>query len=215
MAAVIQDACACGQPVEAQHQRHLTQAEYDALPEGLRPNDGWATAAVKTCGDCAPPPFCEHPDATPVPCPTCGALPGDQCVRADGGGVRIHPHPARAAAQPVPETCRHAHREDCDHRDCRCTGDDQPPVRAGRSTIPGGAPPDLSALGFPIEMIPAAMQWLAAHGIDRTLVRGGFRSGFTQDNRAALLFDYVTASDDGHGHEVVELRVMPVETPQG
>jgi hypothetical protein len=212
MPPVTQGACACGQPIEAQHQRHLTAEEYDAIPEGLRPIDGYATKSVFTCGDCAPDPFCEHPDAEPVPCPTCRAVPGYACLKADGG-PRLRPHPARAAAQPVSETCRHAHREDCDHRACVCTGDGEQPVRPLRSAIPGGAAPDLSALGFPIEMLPVAMQWLAAHGIDRTLVRGGFRTGFTQSNEPAMLFDYVTAPDDGHGHEVVQLRIVPVDGP--
>ena len=208
----VRDACACGQSVEAQHQQHLTQAEYDALPEGLRPIDGYAVKAVFTCGDCALPPFCEHPAGGEVPCPTCDAQPGSHCTKANGS-LRLHPHPARTAAQPVAETCRHAHREDCDYRDCRCTGEDQPPVRAPRRPGDPTAPPDLSALGFDPNMLVDAVAFLAAHGIDKDLVRGGFRSGFTQDNRPAMRFDYVTAPDDGHGHEVVELRIVPVDGP--
>jgi hypothetical protein len=206
------DLCACGQPVEAQHQQHLTRAEYDALPEGLRPVDGYATKAVFTCGDCAPGPFCVHPGADPVPCPTCNAQPGINCVKADGS-ERIHPHPSRTAAQPVAETCRHAHREDCDPANCRCTGDDQAPVRAPRGPADATPFPDLSGPGIDPAMLIDAVAFLARHGIDRALVRGQFRSGFTQDNRPALLFDYVTTPDDGHGHEVVELRAVPVDVP--
>jgi hypothetical protein len=215
--------CACGEPIEPQHQRHLTQAEYDTIPEGLRPIDGYATVAVYTCGDCAPPPFCGHPDDAPVPCPSCGAPDGAHCTKADGS-LRVHPHPSRTAAQPPPpETCRHAHREDCDPRGCRCTGDDPPPARPTRLPAPADAPPDLSGLGFPPEMIPAAAAWLAANGVNPALVRGPkggqFRLGLTQDNRAALLFEYASPGadgrpvTDGHGHEEIELRTVPIPEP--
>jgi len=218
MPEVIRAACACGQSVEAQHQRHLTAEEYAALPEGLRPTDGHATRAVFTCGDCAPDPFCEHPDAEPVPCPTCKAQPGDNCVKGDGS-ARVHQHPARAAAQPVPETCRHAHREDCDHRACACSGEDEPPVRAARPAVPEGGLPDLSSLGFPLDMVPTAAAWLAANKINPALVRGGFRSGYTQRNERAMLFDYASVGENGapvvdeHGHEDVQLRIVPIPVP--
>lgn len=211
------DLCACGQPVEAQHQRHLTVEEYAALPEGLRPIDGYATRAVRTCGDCAPPPFCEHPGpAEPEPCPSCGSAPGEACAKADGS-PRLYPHPSRNTVAVI-ETCRHAHREDCPgHADgCPCTGDEPAPVRPARSADPADAPPDLSGLGFPPEMIPAAAVWLAQNRIDLRLVRGGFRAGCTQDNRPAVLFDYAEPGADGrpvvdeHGHEEVALRIVPL-----
>jgi len=203
------DACPCGAPVEAAYQRHLTQAEYDALPEGLKPIDGYATIAVRVCGDCHPGPICEHPDTEPAPCPTCKAQPGDQCVKPDGS-PRPTEHPARKAAQPAPETCRHAHRETCaDPRHCQCSGEDEPPVRVPRIV---GQPLEgqrLADLGFPRDMLPVALGWLAQHSIDLGKVRGGFRAGRTQDNRPAILFDYATGVD-ARGHEQVELRIEPL-----
>jgi len=62
-------------------------------------------------------------------------------------------------------------------------------------------------------MLPVALGWLAQHGIDLGKVRGGFRTGYTQDNRPAILFGYATAPDDGHGHEVVQLRIEPIDGP--
>ena len=206
------DLCPCGQNVEAQYQRHATQAEYDALPEGLKPIDGVALIAVKTCGDCLPPDPCQHQAAEPVPCPDCQAQPGKPCTGRNGG-PRPVPHATRAAAQPAPVTCRHAHRETCsDPRHCQCTGDDEPPRRAPRVILPPTAQDQAAALGLPPDMLPHALQWLTAHGIDPGKVRGGFRTGLTQDNRPAILFDYVIGADDGHGHELVETRAVPIET---
>ena len=206
------DLCACGQQVEAQYQRHATQTEYDALPDGLKPIDGIALIAVRCCGDCLPPPICEHPDDTPVPCPDCGAQPGTQCIGRNGGPRAVE-HPARLTAQPAPETCRPAHREDClDPRECQCSGDDEPPARIPRTLLPPTINEQAAALGFPPELLPAAAQLLADHHIDPTRVRGGFRTGRTQlGDKPAILFDYATGRDDGHGHETVETRVIPVE----
>lgn len=204
--------CACGQPAEMQYQRHATQAEYDTLPDGLKPIDGIALVAVRVCGDCLPPPICEHPDATPAPCPDCHAQPGTSCTGRNGG-TRAVDHPARLAAQPQPETCTHAHRENCsDPRKCQCTGDDPLPVRIPRAFVPPTVHEQAAALGFPPELLPVAARLLADHGIDPARVRGGFRTGRTQlGNQAAILFDYATGGDDGHGHEIVETRVVPVE----
>ena len=205
------DLCPCGQPVEAQYQRYLPADKYNALPEGLKPIDGYAVEAVKCCWDCHPGPICQHPDATPVPCPVCKAAPGDPCVKADGS-PRLGNHRERAAAQPAPVTCRHAHREDCtDPRQCQCGSDDEPPRRAPRVILQPSAQDQAAALGLPPGMLPHALQWLTAHGIDPGKVRGGFRTGLTQDNRPAILFDYPTGADDGHGHEVTETRAVPVE----
>lgn len=204
------DLCACGQPAEAQYQRHATQAEYDALPDGLKPIDGIALIAVRCCGDCLPPAICQHPDDTPVPCPDCGAQPGTPCTGSHGG-TRAVDHPARQAAQPAPETCRHAHREYCtDPRQCQCSGDEPPPVRIPRTLRAPTVHEQAAALGFPPELLPVAARLLADHHIDPARVRGGFRTGLTQDNRPAILFDYATG-DDGHGHELLETRVVPVE----
>lgn len=212
MPAVTRDPCACGQPVEQQHLRHLTKAEYDALPEAFRPIDGYAVTPVFTCWDCAPAPICEHPEPAPVPCPSCGAQDEQECAKADGT-PRLHPHPARAAAQPQPGPCLHAHREDCDHRACRCGPGDEPPARVPRIVGASGETQQLADLGFPPAMLPAAAAWLAEHRIDPSLVRGDFRTGLTQTGESAMLFDYATAPDDGHGHEVVELRIVPVGGP--
>jgi hypothetical protein len=211
--------CGCGQPVETSYQRHLTQAEYDALPESLRPIDGYATAAVHCCWDCHPGPLCEHPDTAPVPCPRCKAKPGQPCTKPDGS-ARLGEHRERATAQPVADTCTHAHREDCTSpKDCQCTGDDQPPTRQPRTFLPVGVDQQLTARGFPPGMALQAVAWAAAHGIDPQLIRGEIRTGQTQDMRPALLFDYATPGPDGrplldaHGREQVQLRIEPVEPP--
>lgn len=205
------DLCACGQAAEAAYQRHATQAEYDALPEGLKPIDGVATIAVRVCGDCHPGPICSHPDSGPVPCPVCSAAPGNPCVKPDGAPRTIE-HRERTAVQPEIDLCRHHHRETCtDPRACRCTGDDQPPVRAPRLILSASEPQRFAELDMPPEMLLHAAEWAAHRGIDPTRVRSPFRKGLTQDNRPAILFDYAEAPDDGHGHEVVELRIEPVE----
>ena len=205
------DLCACGQPAEAQYQRHATAQEYDTLPDGLKPIDGIALVAVRCCGDCLPPPICEHPDTTPAPCPDCHAEPGQPCT-GRGGGTRAIDHPARQAAQPQPETCTHAHRENCsDPRECACTGDDPAPSRIPRTFVAPTMHEQAAALGFPPQLLPVAARLLADNHIDVSRVRGGFRTGHTQDNRPAILFDYATGGDDGHGHETLETRVIPVE----
>jgi hypothetical protein len=207
----ILDACACGRPVEAAYQRHAAQAEYDALPESLRPIDGVATIAVRCCGDCHPGPICSHPDTSPAPCPVCHAQPGAACTRPDGSPRPVE-HRKRADAQPEIDVCRHHHRETCtDPRQCRCTGDDQPPARAPRLILPPTQHAVLADLGMPPGLLLHAAEWAARQGIDLARVRGRFRTGLTQDNRPALLFDYAEAADDGHGHEVVRLRIEPIE----
>jgi hypothetical protein len=201
----------CGGPGEMQHQRHLTQAEYELTPEGLRPIDGWATRTVKTCGDHEVPGFCVHAQAEPEPCAICHAAPGQECAKPDGS-PRPVPHPGRDLVPPS-QTCSHAHRADCGgHGACVCSEDDAPPARAPRII---GAPTDaerLASAGFPPGVLDA-VALLGRHGIDPALVRGQFRAGLTQTGEPAILFDYVTAPDDGHGHEVVELRVIPIDVP--
>lgn len=203
---------ACGHPAEMQYPRHLTETEYAALPDGLKPIDGYAVTSVPVCGDCHPGPICEHPDATPVPCPACHAQPGTPCTKPDGT-ARACEHPERAATQPAPDTCRHAHRETCtEPRECQCSGDDEPPARIPRTLLPPTINEQAAALGFPPELLPIAARLLAEHHIDPARVRGGFRTGRTQlGNQPAILFDYATGQDDGHGHEIVETRVVPVE----
>lgn len=205
----IRPVCACGHRAEMAYQRHLTETEYAALPDGLKPIDGYAVTSVLVCGDCHPGPICQHPDDTPAPCPTCHAKPGQSCTKPDGT-LRACEHPERAATQPQPDTCTHAHRQDClDPRECQCTGDDPAPVRIPRTFLPATAHEQAAQLGFPPALLPIAAQLLADNRLDLTRVRE-VRSGYTQDNRPALLIDYATG-DDGHGHETVETRVIPVE----
>ena len=208
----VSDLCPCGRPVECAYQRHLTQPEYDALPESLRPIDGWATTLVRVCGDCHPGQICQHPDAAPVPCPVCHAEPGAQCTRPDGS-PRLVEHRERADAQPQPETCTHAHRDTCTSpRGCQCSGDDQPPARLPRVILPPTQQQILTDLGVAPAMLARAVELIAQRGIDVSRVRGGFRTGLTQDNRPAILFDYATGTD-AHGREQVELRIEPIQLP--
>lgn len=209
---VILDAprCAgCGAPTETSYPRHLTDLEYAAIPPNLRPIDGYAVRPVEVCGDCHPGPICAHPAADPVPCPVCHAQPGASCTKPDGS-QRAGDHPARLAAQPVTETCRHAHRPDCtDPATCQCTGDDPAPERI--PGVPVEPPePDLRA-------IPQALDLIDKHQLRPELMRSEVRLGWTQDNRRALLFDYAQPDDTGrpardvNGHEIVTRRVIPVE----
>lgn len=123
----------CAQVATVQTRRHATAAEYDAIPDTLRPRDGYAMVAVFGCDDCADggvfDPFCVHAPAPAPPCPRCGAQ-GEQPCTKNNGGARAGWHSVRAGA-PI-EVCRHAHRADCEvFTGCQCTGDDPPPVRTG------------------------------------------------------------------------------------
>lgn len=216
MTDTLQDAplgvCGCGQPNETSYQRHLTQAEYDALPDGLRPIDGYAVTAVGTCGDCAPAPICQHGAADPAPCPVCHAAPGEACTKPDGSARPVE-HRERADAQPQIDTCRHAHREDCTSpAGCQCSGGDQPPARAPRVILPPTQQQTLTDLGIPPAILAHAVELIAQRGIDVSRVRGGFRTGYTQDNKPAILFDYATGTD-AHGREQVETRIEPIDMP--
>jgi hypothetical protein len=158
----------CDAPAEHQHQRHLTQAEYDGLGDMLKPIDGRATLAVLSCGDHALPPYCTHTMQAEQPCPTCHAPAGQACTKGDGT-ERLVEHPARAAAKPKLEMCRHAHREDCaGYGACHCTPDDAEPEREPR--IP--PPDDRAERAAHLQTIMAAEEaWLeqlvAKHGGDR------------------------------------------------
>lgn len=203
-----------------QTQRHATRAEFTALPEGLRPIDGRATVAVFGCEDCAEDafePFCEHPTPQPAPCATCGANGDAPCTKPNGN-PRGGWHHARQAAQPRPEPCRHAHREDCDtFNGCACTGDDQPPERpkAAASTAFG---PDVSGLRVPVAvaqtvLAQAAVPWGRLKAV---------RSMYLQDNRDGIAADLYQYDDAGiqirdiHGHEVVEtVGPIPLDVARG
>lgn len=198
---------ACGARAQTTYPRHLTDLEYAALPDSLRPIDGYAVRPVPVCGDCHPGQICAHPPAEPAACPDCHAEPGQPCAKADGS-PRAADHDARTAAQPVRETCRHAHRPECANpARCACTGDDPVPVRTPRAA--GPPPVDLSA-------IPQALALIDKYRLRPELMRSEVRTGRTQDNRPAVMFDYAQADPDGqpardvHGHEIITRRVIPL-----
>lgn len=130
----------CGGRGEAQWQRHATDAEYAAMADSnLRPIDGRLTITVLGCGDHELDPFCEHAPPEPAPCPACQALPGTSCAKPDGSPRREHPE--RAEAQPVIDTCTHAHRSDCGgYGQCQCSVDDPEPVRTPYEPLPTVSP---------------------------------------------------------------------------
>lgn len=204
----------CSEVATTQTLRHATQAEYDAIPEGLKPLDGYAVRPVFGCDDCADDgvfsPFCDH-TAEPVACPKCQAA-GDAACTKKSGKPRNAWHRARYDTQPQPEPCLHAHREDCEvFAGCRCTGDDQAPARTprGASPTPG---PDLSGLTIPVHI---AQMVLHQAGFPWTNVIKA-RSIKTQDNRDAIGAQaYQTGPDgqrvfDEHGHAAVLDVVTPI-----
>lgn len=124
----------CGQPVAAQWQRHATQAEYDAIPEKLKPIDGIATIAVFGCDDHELVIDCDHQPAAPGSCPRCETSGDQPCTRDDGTPLGRR-HTGRPALPVV--ACRHVHREDCGgHGNCQCTPDDPAPTRTPRTPPP-------------------------------------------------------------------------------
>lgn len=155
----------CGAPAEVQWQRHATEAEYDQIPDKLKPIDGRALIRVDGCGDHAMPPFCTHTLPPEQPCPTCHAQPGTGCTKPDGT-LRPVDHPARIKAVPQPEPCRHAHREDCPgYGQCQCTQDDPEPVRVARIPPPDDRP---ARAAHQQQLHEAELAWhqqlLAKHG---------------------------------------------------
>jgi hypothetical protein len=211
----------CNEAATTQTQRHATGAEYDAIPEGLKPIDGYAVVAVFGCDDCAEDgaftPFCEHPEAVPVPCPKCQAA-GDAPCTGKNGKPRGAWHRARYDAQPQPETCTHAHRETCNvFNGCQCTGDDQPPVRTPRGVDTSGPGPDTSGLTVPVHI---AQMVLAQAGHPWATVARAY-SLQTQDNKPAIgadvhVYEGGRLQYDGHGHPLVQTVVVPIPlVPQG
>lgn len=144
----------CDELAEAQHRRHVTAADYEALPESFRPIDGIAHQAVFTCLDHEVDPICgsgEHPapgieTADTADCPKCGAGTGNACVKADGKPRSSHHAVRSAPASGIPTAaCDHVHREDCEGQGaCACSADDEAPVRRPRiidpSPLPAPAP---------------------------------------------------------------------------
>jgi hypothetical protein len=201
----------CGAPAELQAQRHATEAEYGALSENFLPIDGRATVAVYSCGNHDLPAFCEHTDTAPQPCPDCHANPGQPCTKPDGS-ARLVEHAARRDAQPQPDVCRHAHREDCGgHGACVCTADDSEPVRPRRPAgpLPG---PVMTHLTIPVHV---AQMLLAQAGVPWTRVRE-VRTGYTQENQLALFADVFQYGPDGvqltdpHGAPITESVTVPL-----
>lgn len=205
----------CDKIATTQTKRHATQAEYDALPEGLRPIDGVARQRVDACDDHADqvPVFCSHTIPDPVPCPKCGANGDGACVTALGT-ARPGPHADRVTAQPPLEHCAHAHREDCAvFANCACTGDDLNPVRAPR-IVSQALDMDLS--GITVSPQQAAL-FAMANGIDLTRAKA-VRNMFTQDGRPAFAVDLRQVDAKGntrfdqHGREMTEMLVIPLDT---
>ncbi len=209
----------CTEVATAQTQRHATQAEYDAIPEGLKPIDGYAVVPVFGCDDCAEggkfTPFCSHAAPDAPPCPKCHASGEDPCM-AKNGDPRWTSHTVRI--QPQPEPCRHAHREDCEvFTGCVCASDDQPPVRIGRPADTAGPGPDVSGLTVPLHI---AQMVLAQAGHPwATVVRAYTLQ--TQDNRPAIgaelhVYESGHLQYDAHGHPLVQTVVVPIPlVPQG
>lgn len=198
--------------------RHATDAEFAALPLGLRPIDGIAHQAVYACDECgedACEPFCAdaHPQPEPQPCPVCEASGDQQCLKRDGTTPRSTRHAARV--DPPHPVCDHAHQPDCPIFDgCDCTGAQQPPARPTHPAA-NGHHPDVTRLLIPE---PAAQMLLAERGVHWWQVREA-RSVWTQDTRPALQAEYATLDEGGHvrfdehGHEVREQIVIIIATP--
>jgi hypothetical protein len=207
----------CDEIATSQTLRHATDAEYAALPEGLRPIDGLAQQTVYACDDCAEAPtfqgFCVHPEPAAVPCPKCKAA-GDEPCTAKSGDPRYAPHTVRALAQPTRETCTHAHRPDCEiFTDCQCTGDDQAPARPPR-TLMHAAQVDVSGLTIPV---PAAQMILAQAGTPWVTVVRAWNLR-TQDDRPALaaevqVYESGHLQYDAHGHAVTTTIIVPMPDP--
>ncbi len=213
----------CGEEASLQTSRHLTDAEYAALPEQFLPIDGYAVAAVFACDDCADTAgpkfssFCTHPEAGPVPCSKCGAV-GDEPCKLKSGDPRWMWHRVRTLAQPTGEVCRHAHRQDCAvFTNCQCATADEPPARPRRHVPGTSVGPDISGLTIPVGVAQAVLAdaghpWLSAISA---------RSMLTQDNRPAVGAEVYTFDDngnlvrDGHGKPVTADVIVPLPARQG
>lgn len=219
----------CDNLAEAQHRRHATAAEYDALPEHFKPIDGIAHQAVYVCLDHETDPICDgadHPAPTAEAdhndlgeCPVCHARPTLLCTRADGK-PRSAPHPERAATPtPVIATaCNHVHREDCGGQGaCQCTADDPAPHREPR-VVPPPAPPAPAPIHVPTHGQVA--EFLADHGIDVDHV---LNLELVPSADGPIVLRAVVAVIDHHGNhvfdehgqrkaEVHEIRLTPTHS---
>lgn len=211
----------CSEIATAQTRRHATQAEYDAIPEALKPRDGYATMPVFGCDDCADDgqfdPFCDHAPVPAPPCPKCAAEGDAPCTKKDRATPRTKGwHDGRTG--PIIEPCHHAHREECAvFTGCQCTGDDPAPTRTPRAAGTNGPAPDISGLTVPVHI---AQMVLAQAGYSWPTVTRAY-SLQTQDNRPAIGADvHVYESGhlqyDQHGHPLVQNVVVPILlVPQG
>jgi hypothetical protein len=207
----------CTEAASAQTQRHATQAEYDAIPESLKPIDGYAVVPVFGCDDCtetgAFTPFCSHPVPDAPPCPKCHASGEDPCT-AKNGDPRWISHAARI--QPQPEPCKHAHRGDCPvFEGCQCSSDDEAPVRIARPADTASPGPDVSGLTVPLHI--AQMVLAQADHPWAAVVRA--YSLQTQDNRPAIgadvhIYEGGHLQYDAHGRPLVQNVVVPIPLVQ-
>lgn len=197
--------------------RHATQAEYDAIPEPWRPIDGIAHIPVLACDEHAEATarFCDHPEQVEAACPTCSASGEDPCLSANGSPRTIR-HRARSNAQPIPEPCLHAHRENCGIFDgCQCAGDDPNPVRQPRIVAqPDHADGSHSKLPWTlVKPIVEAIDipwWTVRH----------YATVEAQDTTPALDVTYAVLDqdgnviDDGHGHDTLAAVRISLEQSQ-
>lgn len=211
----------CGEDASTQTSRHLTDAEYAALPENFLPIDGYAVAVVFACDDCVDAAgdrfahFCSHPEAGPVPCSKCGAT-GDEPCKLKSGDPRWMWHKARTLAQPTAEVCRHAHRPDCPvFTDCQCATSDEPPARTRVRIPPAVQGPDISGLTISVASAQAVLAD-AGHSWPSVV---SVRSMLTQDSRPAVGAEAYTFDDAGtlvrdmHGHPVTAGVLIALPAP--
>lgn len=198
----------------AQGRRHATQAEYDALPERLVPIDGVAHMVVLACDEHAEAavPFCEHAEAPEAACPTCKAVGEAPCTSANGSPRTLR-HRARWDAQPVPQPCMHAHREDCGVFDgCQCTEADPDPVRTPR---PRGTADhaDGSRSRLPVVLVRPIVE---AHDIPWWTVTE-YATLQTQDTLGWMIqVEYAELDQDGNlaqdnGQKVIKTMTIPLD----
>ena len=191
--------CACGEIADTAYQRHATQAEYDAIPEHLRPIDGIALVAVHVCEDCEPPNICVH-DTTVPPCPICGASGETPCTKANGSPKRRSHRDRPTSGEQIP--CRNAHREDCPGAaGCLCTCADPAPSRIPRTIVPA---PDSEAVKRAQAMLAEAERayvadLMARYGGDKAAVAAHARTEWAEHIAAARQRLELPGTDAGGG----------------
>lgn len=203
----------CDELAAAHTLRHATQAEYDALPEELKPIDGIARMVVLACEDHADTidAHCVHAPVSAAACGKCGAT-GDQPCRKADGSARDSWHRARFPALPL--ACRHAHSEDCEvFGGCACSANPVTPARTPRVVAPVETAAQTSGLKIPLPIAKTIVEgndipWWSVRALDNRL---------TQDNRPALGVTHAVidaegnVQDDGHGHEATAETIIPLD----